>query len=797
MTNVKLSQIAPSPSNVAATTQFVAVEGGNTDLLFSPSQFINGFNLLRSSVADQTLSGGWNVVAHTNAAGSGVTIDCGQGPLQTFTNNVSGGVTITAPGNDGQTILQITNGSTPGVVTFSGFTVGNNVGDPLPATAGNVYSVYIWRVNGISQYYTIAVQGGNSSNFWTTAFNSTVSGVGGTARADQDRWSDVVNVKDFGALGNNSHDDTAAINAAIVAAATQTGGLSAFRGGTVFFPTGVYKVTGPLFNNTSQTFVDLVGVDYQSSYILGTVGQVPSPTQSGFVVDQNDGTGLGPGGDNLGAKYFGTIARIENLHIKNTAIPIRVWAANVITAGSWSNATGGGLITFTTTTAHTVVPGQYFTISGCSPSGYNGNFIAQTGTTGSTLIGSKTWTPSLVAPNTNPGAFVSGGTLVAQTTGFDPSVGAVRFNNAANGIIRNCQIDGFNGICCFNNAFANIFDSVYMLGFNNQPGSVGFNGANTMINCTAQGYWVGFLGCTSIGAWIYSFRVETCQTSVLIGVSPTDGVTTSSGSSFHLIGLQTERCENTLTIHSLQTGFFADLIITGIIGVPHNATFNGNGTTATVTLITTNGQPTLDQVGWPTNGTTRLIRVEGGGLYAAGSFVTGTRISNTSFSYLSTGTAVNTNANWSLQINNPISINSLAKLVTITACNTSTPVADLHGSHYLLSATTAANITLIGCTGPAGTALWQMPPAVCKSAYQYINCDQPAGATLDNASVQSGMNFADLPGQTSVQQPGPITGMQYDITNCNTAVWGATAAGGGSTLARVRYNGTNWTVMGI
>jgi hypothetical protein len=45
-----------------------------------------------------------------------------------------------------------------------------------------------------------------------------------------------------------------------------------------------------------------------------------------------------------------------------------------------------GTVTATTTTAHTVLPGQWFQIVGCLPAGYNGYWLALPGTTGSTLI---------------------------------------------------------------------------------------------------------------------------------------------------------------------------------------------------------------------------------------------------------------------------------------------------------------------------------------------------------------------------------------------------------------------------
>lgn len=58
-----------------------------------------------------------------------------------------------------------------------------------------------------------------------------------TARGEDERWADVVNVKDFGAKGDMS-DDTLAINAALTAAS----GVQ----GTVFFPPGSYRFTAAL-----------------------------------------------------------------------------------------------------------------------------------------------------------------------------------------------------------------------------------------------------------------------------------------------------------------------------------------------------------------------------------------------------------------------------------------------------------------------------------------------------------------------------------------------------------------------
>lgn len=82
---------------------------------------------------------------------------------------------------------------------------------------------------------------------------------------------------------------------------------------------------------------------------------------------------------------------------------VAAYPANVITAATWAS-TSGGQVTYTTTTAHGVAVGDYFTISGMTPAGYNGDFIAITGTTGSTLV---------AALAVNPGTETVLGTLVA------------------------------------------------------------------------------------------------------------------------------------------------------------------------------------------------------------------------------------------------------------------------------------------------------------------------------------------------------------------------------------------------
>ncbi len=90
--------------------------------------------------------------------------------------------------------------------------------------------------------------------------------------------------------------------------------------------------------------------------------------------------------------------------VNQIAVPAQAaYAANVLTAATWS-AANGGQATFTTTTASGVAAGSPVTISGMTPAGYNGTFTAAAGTTGSTIV---------VPLATNPGTATAFGSLAA------------------------------------------------------------------------------------------------------------------------------------------------------------------------------------------------------------------------------------------------------------------------------------------------------------------------------------------------------------------------------------------------
>jgi hypothetical protein len=61
---------------------------------------------------------------------------------------------------------------------------------------------------------------------------------------------------------------------------------------------------------------------------------------------------------------------------------------------------------------------------------------------------------------------------------------------------------------------------------------------------------------------------------------------------------------------------------------------------------------------------------------------------------------------------------------------------------------------------------------------------------LIGMSDRPALTFATLPADA-------LPGRQAYITDCNTGVWGAVAAGGGTTKALLWFNGTNWKVLGV
>jgi Pectate lyase superfamily protein len=94
---------------------------------------------------------------------------------------------------------------------------------------------------------------------------------------------------------------------------------------------------------------------------------------------------------------------------------------------------------------------------------------------------------------------------------------------------------------------------------------------------------------------------------------------------------------------------------------------------------------------------------------------------------------------------------------------------------------------------------WAPPVTKHNSAgCKFIHCSGVINAPNSPIATvaQPVLTFADLPGQTGVFQPGPLEGQVYSISNGNNATFGGTQAGGGSGHYLVRYDGSNWVRIG-
>jgi hypothetical protein len=100
-----------------------------------------------------------------------------------------------------------------------------------------------------------------------------------TPRTIPDRLGEIKNVKDFGALGNGSTDDTSAIQAAVNAALA--------TGGTVFFPVGRYTITRTIVTPPGSSFITLRGAGLS---VGGSYGVTIGGNVNGFLVQKDDNT---------------------------------------------------------------------------------------------------------------------------------------------------------------------------------------------------------------------------------------------------------------------------------------------------------------------------------------------------------------------------------------------------------------------------------------------------------------------------------------------------------------------------
>lgn len=163
--------------------------------------------------------------------------------------NSSGGalanpVTLNSSGRIPNGDLYLDSGVSYDIVIRTGSTVLESYSGVTVATGGSGGTDYQPQIDDLQDQIDDIVAGGTTGVTTATLAASDGSnligyintGAGAVARKVQDVLRESVSVRDFGAKGDGTTDDTAAINAALVAGA----------GKTVYFPTGNYIITNTL-----------------------------------------------------------------------------------------------------------------------------------------------------------------------------------------------------------------------------------------------------------------------------------------------------------------------------------------------------------------------------------------------------------------------------------------------------------------------------------------------------------------------------------------------------------------------
>jgi hypothetical protein len=116
----------------------------------------------------------------------------------------------------------------------------------------------------------------------------TASGTGAVTRTVSSKLGERISVKDYGALGDGSTNDTVAIQKAIDAAValTTTSGSIASRGATVFFPAGLYRSSNLLMKAGVTLEGETNAFGYGPSSTFGKASVIlPITGTTGYLID--------------------------------------------------------------------------------------------------------------------------------------------------------------------------------------------------------------------------------------------------------------------------------------------------------------------------------------------------------------------------------------------------------------------------------------------------------------------------------------------------------------------------------
>lgn len=214
----------------------------------------------------------------------------------------------------------IPNGSVVTIISLGGATPSTDVTD-YTATPDNS------SVSNTIGYWLAQSTFNQNSNYQVTGTP--------TARNLATRGGDVINVKDFGATGNGTTNDTAAIQAAITAAPA---------GAAIYFPRGSYLAAKILISKSITIFGDGMDVtEWVYSLNTGVTAGLPSADAYFVVSGQNTEFNISNGTivDKFGFRYVGqdvittAIGCTDAYSQVATTFPKKIQASNVKFVDFW------------------------------------------------------------------------------------------------------------------------------------------------------------------------------------------------------------------------------------------------------------------------------------------------------------------------------------------------------------------------------------------------------------------------------------------------------------------------------
>jgi hypothetical protein len=600
-------------------------------------------------------------------------------------------------------------------------------------------------------------------------------------RTDPDRWADIFNVLDYGADRTGASDSAPAINAAVAAMyGTST------KGGTVFFPPGTYKVLSQInLAGVGASTGRFTGAGCNASIIQGTIANdfvVRLDDQSNGVQEISDlsivnlSTTIGSGA----LVYVQPFGVLRNLSLLGNIGLWSGWNEFVSTITGIEVQSGGAQ-----GSVGLVISGS--TVMGCHSPGLMETGLAATGTAcnisdihiENAIVGMRLGYFIGVATScTMTSSGTSGVLTVGGTTYPNPlsSIVPIQVGDqiVATGIASTITVTvaslgtGTGGTGTYN--VTSTGGNVPAL---SSAQAITFRRKQTLTASTISNYECEAVGIAMALHGMSGCVIGPCNLTSVMNQAPTlGGINTGSPQCAMLLLSVGQTVFNGVrgNISCAQAAFQF-----GTSDVFQNVVFNscfGNTTPAAVTdtnAFIDNGAG----AGSPSGVAGNVLTVKAGLTNTIGI------LGVVSGSGVPTGSSAPLIAN---EVGFPVGSYSNG------GPNKSYVLTTRAGGAISL------NITGVALTVTHGSA-WgvdnQTPLSGMnsnnKASFAFVNCNNP---TL-------GMTFASLPGQSGVQAVGPTEGQEYNIVDDNSAgTFGATSSGGGSRHAKIRYNGTNWTVCG-